>query len=46
MDKKESVSELVQYLQTLVEVGKHSEVRVFSEIKRCIERIERLIEDN
>jgi hypothetical protein len=46
MDKKESVIALIQYLQTLVEVGKHSEVRVFSEIKRCIEKIERLIEEN
>ncbi|WP_423410245.1 hypothetical protein AABM38_10090 [Heyndrickxia sp. MSNUG] len=44
-DKRETIASLVSYLQALVEVSKHTDVRVFSEVKRTIGQIEKIINE-
>jgi ribosomal protein L29 len=43
MNDKTEVQELISYLQTLVEVSKSTEIRVFAEMKRTIARLETLL---
>jgi hypothetical protein len=45
MEKNETIFALVQYLQALVEVDRHTNVKVFTELKTTVAKIERLIED-
>lgn len=44
MDKKETVASLIAYLHALCDVSQNSEVRVFTEIKRTVAKIEKLLE--
>lgn len=41
----EEIKALISYLQTLVEVQKGGEIRVFAEMKRTIEKLEKLLNE-
>lgn len=45
MNEHESIQSLIAYLQALTEVQKSGDVKVFAEIKRTIQKLEKLLND-